>query len=461
MGFQSIRWTGWQGKGIKTLIEEEKVKAFFSKNRVWIWIIAVFFAGLAIGGARLHYVSALSDERYKKLKILTDVLSIIQNNYVKEVNTEELIYGAIKGMLDTLDPHSTFMPPDMYKELQVETTGSFGGIGIEIHLKDGILTVVSPIEDTPAFRAGINSGDQILKIDGESTKKMNIMDAVKKMRGPKGTKVTITILREGWAEPRDFTITRDIIHIKSIKSDLLEKGYGYIRIKHFQEDTAKDLRRALDKLISQEGNLLGLVLDLRNNPGGLLDQAVQVSDAFISSGLIVYTEGRIKDQNMRFNATGEGTYTGFPMVVLVNGGSASASEIVAGALQDHKRAIILGTPTFGKGSVQTIVPLEDGSGLRLTTAIYYTPSGNSIQAKGITPDIIVEPDEKAMALEKKRQLIKEKDLEGHIEREGKVEKPKEEKGLVLERKSEDIQLMRALDLLKSWQVFKKTASPGS
>lgn len=435
------------------------MKSLGLKNKIWLWIAVVFLAGLVVGGAKLHQVSALTTEKYKKLKIFTDVLSIVQKNYIKEVKIDDLIYGAIKGMLATLDPHSSFMPPDLYRELQVETAGSFGGLGIEITIREGTLTVVSPIEDTPAYRIGILAGDQIIKIEGKPTKKMNIMDAVKRMRGPKGTKVTITIWRSGLSEPKDFTITRAIIHIKSIKSKVLEKGYGYIRIKSFQEDTAGNLRNALKKLASEEGGLKGLILDLRNNPGGLLDQAVQVGDAFLESGTIVYTDGRLKGQNMRFTATKEGTYLGFPMVVMINGGSASASEIVAGALQDHQRAIILGTQSFGKASVQTIVPMDDGSGLRLTTALYYTPSDRSIQAKGIIPDIIVEAEKKIAVKDKKKPFLREKDLEGHLEKKGeeeKKEKKKEEKGID-ERESNDAQLIRALDLLKSWHIFKKIA----
>ena len=435
------------------------MKSLGLKNKIWLWIAVVFLAGLVVGGAKLHQVSALTTEKYKKLKIFTDVLSIVQKNYIKEVKIDDLIYGAIKGMLATLDPHSSFMPPDLYRELQVETSGSFGGLGIEITIREGTLTVVSPIEDTPAYRIGILAGDQIIKIEGKPTKKMNIMDAVKRMRGPKGTKVTITIWRSGLSEPKDFTITRAIIHIKSIKSKVLEKGYGYIRIKSFQEDTAGNLRNALKKLASEEGGLKGLILDLRNNPGGLLDQAVQVGDAFLESGTIVYTDGRLKGQNMRFKATKEGTYLGFPMVVMINGGSASASEIVAGALQDHQRAIILGTQSFGKASVQTIVPMDDGSGLRLTTALYYTPSDRSIQAKGIIPDIIVEAEKKIAVKDKKKPFLREKDLEGHLEKKGeeeKKEKKKEEKGID-ERESNDAQLIRALDLLKSWHIFKKIA----
>ncbi len=405
----------------------------------------------------IHKVFAVTENTYQNLKIFTHVLDVIQENYVEEVDPKTLLYGAIRGMLETLDPHSSFMPPEMFKELQVETRGSFGGLGIEITIRDGVLTVISPIEDTPAAKAGIKAGDQIIKIDGEPSKNMSLMDSVKKMRGPKGTKITISVRREGDPELLEFTITRDIIRIKSVRFRMLDKDVGYIRLTSFQEKTVKDLRKAMDDLIQQAGGKLsGLVLDLRNNPGGLLDQAVEVADTFLESGLVVYTDGRIPNQKMKFKADKKNTYTGFPMVVIVNNGSASASEIVAGALQDHHRAVILGTKTFGKGSVQTIIPLEDGSGLRLTTSRYFTPKGKSIQAVGITPDIVVEQSEKQeekAAPPHKPPLVREKDLERHLgPPEGKPEKPKD-----TEKKKEpeikDVQLERALELLKSWRIF--------
>ncbi|MBZ0254229.1 MAG: S41 family peptidase, partial [Candidatus Methylomirabilis sp.] len=282
-------------------------------------------------------VSASNDKPYENLKIFTDVLTIVSRNYVEPPESKDLVYGAIKGMLDTLDPHSSFMPPDVYQELKVETKGSFGGLGIEITVEKGILTVVSPIEDTPAYRAGIQAGDQIVKIDGESTQDLSIFDAVKKMRGPKDSPITITIWREGFEEARDFTIVRDDIRIQSVKSRVLEPGFGYVRITTFQEKTGDDLEKQLNALEDGQNGLKGLVLDLRNNPGGLLDQAVKVSDEFLDSGLVVYTDGRIESQRMKFHAKPDPRPREYPMVVLVNGGSASASEIVAGALQDHKR----------------------------------------------------------------------------------------------------------------------------
>ncbi|WP_237560711.1 S41 family peptidase [Geobacter anodireducens] len=328
---------------------------------------------------------------YESIELFTDVLAIVKKSYVEEVDTKKLIYGAINGMLASLDPHSSFMPPDMYKEMKIDTKGSFGGLGIEITIKDGLLTVISPIEDTPAFRAGIKAGDQILKIEDRFTKDMTIMDAVKRMRGPKGTKVTLTIMREGFDKPKEFTLVRDTIQVKSVRFRSMDQGYGYIRIAQFQEKTDDDLVKALKALKEENGGeLRGLVLDLRNDPGGLLDQAVKVADHFIEDGLIVYTEGRERESRMQFSARKLGTEPNYPMVVLINSGSASASEIVAGALQDHKRAVVMGTQSFGKGSVQTIIPLSDESGLRLTTARYFTPGGRSIQAKGITPDIVVE-----------------------------------------------------------------------
>jgi carboxyl-terminal processing protease len=420
-------------------------------------VISIFLWGIN------YKVSAVSNKAYENIKIFTDAISVVQDNYAEEVDPKNLIYGAVKGMLQGLDPHSSFMAPDEYKEMQVETKGSFGGIGIEIGTRDNMLTVISPIEDTPAFKAGIKAGDRIVKIGEKYTKDMSINDAVKLMRGPKGTKVSIWILRESWKDPQEFTLTRDIIAIKSVKYKVLEDGFGYVRISQFQEKTANDLEDALNKLGSKEGKLKGLVLDLRNNPGGLLQQAVEVADKFLDSGLIVYTKGRASGQDMRFEAKTNGTQPPYMIIVLVNGGSASASEIVAGALQDNKRAVILGTQTFGKGSVQTIIPLSDGSAIRLTTSKYYTPSGRSIQAKGIEPNIVVEDVTT-------KNHIKEKDLERHLEAEGgapqKPEKPEkkvkvEEKAEKEKEEAEDMQLKRALDYLKSWYIFQGTVPKSS
>jgi carboxyl-terminal processing protease len=393
-------------------------------------------------------VDAIENEDYEKFRIFTDVVGIVKENYTEEVDTEELIYGAVKGMLRGLDPHSSFLTRDEYSEMQVDTKGAFGGIGIEIGIKEGVLTVISPIEDTPAFRAGVKAGDMIIKINDKLTKDMTLSDAVKLMRGPKGTDVTIWIMREGFDELKPFELTRAIIKIKSVRSRVLEEGFGYVRIAQFQENTTTELEKALKEFASKTGGLKGLVLDLRNNPGGLLQQAVRVSDLFLKSGVIVSTKGRAPGQDMSFEAKSAGTHTGFPIIVIVNGGSASASEIVAGALQDHDKAVILGTRTFGKGSVQTIIPLADGSAVRLTTSKYYTPSGTSIQAKGIEPDIVVG--------EEVKEHIKEEDLEGHLEEEAP---PEDEEKIKVEEKTaarvggEDIQLKRALDYLKSWYIF--------
>jgi len=360
------------------------------KNKKTDWLIMLgFIFGLFVGGLYVHNVSALSNKTYEKLKVFTDCLELVTKNYVEDVKTEDLITGAIEGMLNSLDPHSAYLDPDMYRELRVETKGSFGGLGMEIAIKDRILTVIAPIEDTPASRAGIHAGDKILKINEESTKGLSLMECVKRLRGPKGTKVTITIIREGFTETHDITIVRDIIKIQSVKFKTLEKGYGLLRISQFQEKTIGDARRALEALQREnpEGGLSGLILDLRNNPGGLLDQAVEVSDLFLDSGVIVTIKGRDAEEKTAFNAHKEGTMPPWPIVVLVNQGSASASEIVTGALQDYGRAVIMGSKTFGKGSVQTIIPLDDGSGIRLTTARYYTPKNRSIHEQGIEPDI--------------------------------------------------------------------------
>jgi carboxyl-terminal processing protease len=434
-----------------------------SKNfKIGLLILTVFVLGITIGLVQSHRVSAVPNSMYEDLRVFTDVLGLLQKEYVEEKNPKDLIYGAIKGMLETLDPHSAFMPPDVYNEMKEETKGRFEGLGIEITLKEGILTVVSPIEDTPAFKAGIQAEDQILKIDGEPTKDLPLMECVKRLRGPKGTKVTITIMREGFNKPKDFNLVRDVIPIRSVRHELLDKQYGYIRISQFQEKTDSELDKHLKALEEEnKGGLKGLVLDLRNNPGGLLEQAVKVADRFLESGLIVSMEGRREDQKMKFYAHPEGTVSSYPLIVLINGGSASAAEIVAGAIQDNSRGILLGTQTFGKGSVQTIFTLKDGSGLRLTTARYYTPSGRSIQAKGITPDILVkplQPEEEKVTPTPKPPM--EKDLERHlidVEKGPPKEKEIPKKEEVKEKKPTDYQLERALELLKSWEIFKKVA----
>jgi carboxyl-terminal processing protease len=434
------------------------------KIALFIGVLSMLVVVIGIGAQ--HRCAAEGGNDYEAIEMFTDVLAIVKKNYVEEVDTKKLIYGAINGMLASLDPHSSFMPPDMYKEMKIDTKGSFGGLGIEITIKDGFLTVISPIEDTPAFRSGIKAGDQIIKIENKFTKDMTIMDAVKRMRGPKGTKVTITIMREGFDKPRDFTLTRDIIQIKSVKFKTLESGYGYVRLTQFQEKTDDDLSKALNSLKQENnGKLKGLILDLRNNPGGLLDQAVKVCDHFIDNGLIVYTEGRDPESKMKFTASKGDKEPHYPIVVLINGGSASASEIVAGALQDHNRAVIMGTQSFGKGSVQTIIPLSEDSGLRLTTALYYTPKGRSIQAKGITPDITVEPMELAANEKKEPMHIREKDLENHFEigtKDSETEKKQLKQPVINidEQMRGDYQILRALDLLRGWDILKNINKAG-
>jgi len=426
--------------------------------------------GFFLSGHWVPNVAAVGRQDYESLEAFSNILSIVKKNYVEDVETKTLVNGAINGMLTSLDPHSAYLTPELYKDLQSDTQGRFGGLGIEITVKGGILTVVSPIEDTPAAKAGIKPGDQIFKIEEEFTKDMSLVDAVKKMRGLRGTKINLTIRREGANELLDFTLVRDIIRVQSVRSRTLEPGYGYVRLAQFQERSDRDVQRALETLVAEKSGLKGLVLDLRNNPGGLLTQAVRVSDMFLDSGLIVYTEGRIEAQKQKYFAQKDGTWQEFPIVVLVNGGSASASEIVAGALQDHKRAVVLGTKTFGKGSVQTILPLDDNSALRLTTARYFTPKGRSIQATGIVPDIIVEAAvaQEGKPDERKRLGLREENLPGHLSNPQQNSGTQQEQ---LDREKEkqipttgptgdetidnDQQLKRALDLLKSWDVFKQ------
>jgi carboxyl-terminal processing protease len=344
---------------------------------------------------------------YKELRLFRYVMETVRKNYVKEISDKDMIQGAINGMLQSLDPHSSFLTEDMFKELQVETKGEFPGLGIEITLEQGVLTVVSPIEDTPAFKVGLKSGDKIIKIDGESTKNITIMNAVKKMRGPRGTKVTLTIMRDGFKRPQDMTITRDIIHVQSVKKQELEPGYPYVKLVNFQESTDSDLANAIKEL-GDDQKIKGLILDLRGNPGGLLDQAVKVSQMFVDKGLIVYTDGRSRDQKMEFRASTSGKHYKFKMAVLINQGSASASEILAGALQDHNRALVFGEKSFGKASVQTIIPLDNGTGLRLTTAYYYTPNGRHIQKTGILPDVDLKEDIQKQQDQEQEEEVKNK-----------------------------------------------------
>jgi carboxyl-terminal processing protease len=350
------------------------------------WLSVGFIFGIVLASSVLH---AFTDQIYRALEQFSKVLYYVENDYVDPVDEKTLIQGAIKGMLSTLDPHSIYLTPDIYHELKVDTVGKFGGVGLEVTLKDGILTVVSPMEGTPADRAGIHPGDRVVKIDGQITRDMNLSDAVKKMRGIRKSKVTLTLYRDGWKGPRDFALQRETINVKSVRSELIDGKYAYVRITSFQERTQEDLLKALNALQkSANGRLKGIIIDLRNNPGGLLDQAVEVSDLFIKDGIIVSTQGRTHKMDER-RATGKAPFPDIPVAILVNGGSASASEIFAGAMQDYGRGHLIGTQTFGKGSVQTVIDMGEDTGLKLTVARYYTPKNRRIDGKGITPDEVV------------------------------------------------------------------------
>lgn len=407
--------------------------------------------------------TAYSDAAY--LSVLREAYAAVGKNYVEKPDGKKLVQSMVDGMLASLDPHSSYLPPEPYKEMEVQMSGAFGGVGIELGVKEGRLTVIAPIDDTPAFRAGIQANDHIYKIDGTATRGMNISAAVKRMRGEKGTPVTLTILRGESAKPLTFHLIRDIIKIKSLKSRLLEPGYGFIRIAQFQERTGSEFQQALQDLHrASGGGLKGLVIDLRYNPGGILESSVQVANCFIgddiNNTLIVSTKGRMPAANHDFNATLGTKEPRYPIIVLINGGSASASEIVAGALQDHKRAIVMGKQSFGKGSVQTIFPMRGNAALKLTTARYYTPSGRSIQAKGIVPDIVVESVKPVPVKEGVEGAVKEKDLDNRLAPEGgkEVSKPAvaSPHGAVVDADlAKDYQLQRALELLRSLQMVKE------
>ncbi|HKU27820.1 MAG TPA: S41 family peptidase [Candidatus Sulfotelmatobacter sp.] len=438
--------------------------------------IALGVCIFVIGDLAVRRAQALPDDTYKELQTFANVLAIVQKNYVEPVSTKELINGAITGMLSSLDPHSAYLTPDLYRDLEVETRGSFGGLGIEITIKNDVLTVVSPIEGTPAYIAGIRAGDQIIKINDDFTKGMTLTDAVKMMRGPKGSVIHLTLHREGAPNLFTVAVTRDVIRIQSVKSKELKDGFEYVRITTFQDGTSEDVTKALARFSRQDhGHIRGLILDLRDNPGGLLNQAVSVADAFLDGGLVVYTQGRLDNQQQKYFAHKKSDFVDYPMVVLVNGGSASASEIVAGALQDQRRAIIEGTQTFGKGSVQTILPLDDESALRLTTARYYTPNGRSIQAVGITPDMVVEPAKQTLAalepgMGEEDEEIRESDLlhhfknsqsrPGHSAAAGQNGGAPQSKGSSAAEPGKpakaqpDIQLDRAISILEHWSKYK-------
>lgn len=464
-------------------------KQILISTRVLFFLIFACIASFLYVLYSAHQVAAKESsyaDRYKSLKTLTNVLALVEKNYVEVVKTDDLIEGAIKGMLATLDPHSGYLSKENYSELQVDTKGEFGGLGIEITMKDGFLTVVAPIEDSPAARAGVLAGDQIVKIGEEFSKDLSLIDAVKKMRGLKGTSVTISIQRAGHKQVIPITIIRDVIKVKSVRSRILEQDIVYIRLAQFQDGSAKEFATALESLAKKcsSGKIKGLIVDLRNDPGGLLTEAIHVSDIFLKEGVIVYTDGRLESQKQKYYAHDDGVEPNFPMVVLVNGGSASASEILSGALQDDKRAFVVGEQSFGKGSVQTVLPMENGDALRLTTALYYTKSGRSIQAQGVTPDFVVvdprfakpkeENDNKEEDEELAIERIKEKDLPGAIKnpKQETLSSPQGESGGKPKEESkqmpigsinameadlsvllkEDIQLAESLRLLKSGAV---------
>ncbi|MFA7554330.1 MAG: S41 family peptidase [Spongiibacteraceae bacterium] len=393
-----------------------------------------------------------------ELRTFADVFNHIRLSYVEEIDDKTLLENAIRGMLSGLDPHSAYLDAESFDDLQVNTTGEFGGLGLEVGMENGFIKVVSPIDDTPAAKAGLESGDLIIKLDGKSVKGMSLNDAVNMMRGKKGSAIKLTIVRDNLGQPFDISIIRDTIKVVSVRNKTLEDGYGYIRIAQFQSKTGTEFRQALAKLQKKNGKLKGLVVDLRNNPGGILQASVDVADALISDGLIVYTEGRLADSHSQFSALPDDISDGTPIVVLINGGSASASEIVAGALQDHHRAVIMGTDSFGKGSVQTVVPLSEKHAIKLTTARYFTPSGRSIQAQGIVPDITVERAK--IEPIQRRERITEADLQGHLsssngdESDSRARDNKQPDQLI----SNDNQLYEALNLLKGLHILSQNSA---
>ncbi len=399
---------------------------------------------------------------YEQLRTFTDVFARIKSDYVESVEDKTLLENAIRGMLSGLDPHSAYLDQDQFRELQIGTKGEFGGLGIEVGMEDGFVKVIAPIDDTPAERAGIQAGDLIVRLNDKPVKGMSLTEAVKIMRGKPGTEIMLTVVREGEEAPLKITITRDVIKVKSVKHRVLEEGFGYLRITQFQAKTAEDVGEALDEML-EGGTLKGLVLDLRNNPGGVLNAAVDVSDVFLDKGLVVYTEGRVEDSQLRFSATPGDELGDAPMVVLVNGGSASASEIVAGALQDHSRAIVMGSQTFGKGSVQTILPLNNGTALKLTTARYFTPSGRSIQAEGIAPDIVLSDLKVTQAEKSGLSPLKEADLERHLGNgngDGQTDQQGGGDGAATGKSNGDLarndyQLYEALNLLKGLHLLQE------
>ena len=418
-------------------------------------LTAVLAVVLSVSVPRAGLSQDDKSDTYQQLKLFGDVFERVRADYVEEVTDEELIEAAIRGMLTDLDPHSSFLNADSFRDMQVQTKGEFGGLGIEVTMENGLVKVVSPIDETPAFRAGVQAGDYITHLDGEAVLGLTLAEAVERMRGPVDSDIVVTIRRED-VEPFDVTITRAVIKIRSVRSRV-EDNVGYLRVTAFNEQTSPSLKRAIERIKDEVGgDLEGFVLDLRNNPGGLLDEAVAVSDTFLDKGEIVSTRGRDSDDTQRFNADGGDMIDGLPIVVLINGGSASASEIVAGALQDHRRAIVMGTQSFGKGSVQTIIPLSGHGAMRLTTARYYTPSGTSIQATGIKPDIEVE-QARVEELESSPRR-READLRGALENTAPAEAGGQAAGPGETGEPIDYQLVRALDLLHGLSLFRAQAT---
>jgi carboxyl-terminal processing protease len=430
-------------------------------------LVLVFGIFLGISASLTGNVLANKEEAkglpLDQLRNFSDIFSRIKSDYVEDVEDEVLLEHAIRGMLSGLDPHSTYLSPDEYNELRIGTSGEFGGLGIQVGMEDGFVKVISPIDDTPAYKAGLQAGDLIIRLDDKTVKGMTLNEAVKVMLGKPGTDIELTVVREGNDKPLNFVVTRDIIKVKSVKNRLLDPGYGYIRISNFQSRTAPQLLEAINDLKEEnQANLKGLVLDLRNNPGGVLNAAAEVSDLFIDKGKLVYTEGRIDNSHYEYNAKPGDILDGAPVVVLINGGSASASEIVAGALQDHKRAIVMGSKSFGKGSVQTIQELRSGGAVKITTARYFTPNGRSIQGAGITPDIVLDKYKVTSADDESFGNIKEADLSNHISNptmtEEEIQKSKDDKksegdGVLA---TEDYQLHEALLLLKGLAIFNRS-----
>jgi carboxyl-terminal processing protease len=435
-------------------------------NKIERFLLFVVLLGFgiqfAIGQSESITTTSTANEALPldEIRTFTEVFAKVKKDYVVTVEDKRLLENAIRGMLEGLDPHSAYLDKEAYRELQEGTTGEFGGLGIEVGMENGFVKVIAPIDDTPAQKAGIQAGDLITRLDDTPVKGMTLNDAVKLMRGKPGTDITLTVVRENEDKSLRITITRDVITVKSVKSKTLEPGFGYVRISHFQSHTVEDLQHNLNKLKQENnGNLKGLILDLRNNPGGVLSAAVSVSDLFLDKGLIVYTEGRIKDSKLKFNAKPTDMLNQSPLIVLVNGGSASASEIVAGALQDNDRAIIMGEQTFGKGSVQTILPMANEAALKLTTARYYTPSGRSIQAAGITPDIIIENIKLTDIEENQNHSVKEADLSGHLKNDKDSsladDDPELEKEEQIPLAISDYQLYEALNVLKGLAIQQK------